>query len=36
MKLNHGLPKGPLEPATIQLLARAGNTSHVNTRSYFP
>ncbi len=36
MKLRLGLPKGSLQDATVQLLARAGFNVYVNPRSYFP
>jgi ATP phosphoribosyltransferase len=35
-RLKLGLPKGSLQDATVQLLARAGFTVLVNPRSYFP
>jgi len=34
--LKLGLPKGSLQDATVQLLARAGFNVYVNPRSYFP
>ena len=36
MTLKLGIPKGSLQDATVQLLARAGFHVHVGTRSYFP
>jgi len=36
MKLRLGIPKSPLEDATIQLFARAGFGIYVSSRSYFP
>ena len=35
MKLRLGIPKGSLQEATLNLLARAGLTVYVNPRSYF-
>jgi ATP phosphoribosyltransferase len=34
--LKLGIPKGSLQDATVQLLARAGYNLYVNPRSYFP
>ena len=36
MTLRLGIPKGSLQEATIQLLARAGFNVYVSSRSYFP
>ena len=36
MPLKLGLPKGSLQDATVQLLARAGFDVHVSSRSYYP
>jgi ATP phosphoribosyltransferase len=36
MKLKLGIPKGSLQDATIQLLARGGFNVYVSSRSYFP
>ena len=36
MRLKLGIPKGSLQDATIQLLARAGFNVYVSSRSYFP
>jgi ATP phosphoribosyltransferase len=36
MKLKLGIPKGSLEPATIDLFRRAGYNITASTRSYFP
>ena len=35
MKLRLGIPKGSLQEATLQLLARAGLQVFVSPRSYF-
>ena len=36
MKFKLGIPKGSLQDATIQLVARAGFNLYVSSRSYFP
>ena len=36
MALKLGIPKGPLQEATVQLFARAGFNIYVSTRSYLP
>lgn len=36
MKLRLGIPKGSLQEATVQLLARAGWRVRINHRSYYP
>ena len=35
-KLKLGIPKGSLEPATVELFAKAGWTIGISSRSYFP